>query len=117
MSAVRFELADSQGWICFYCEAVMTRASVTKDHLIPRCRGGANDKSNLVAACVACNQAKSDLDAMLFITLRLDGLERGWWPAGRPVSTPVWRRKLREHLNPSRPEYLNLSLSDEQFAA
>ncbi len=117
MAGVTERLANKQNWACFYCDAFMTAAIVTKDHIVPRCRGGGSGDDNLVACCLFCNGTKSDLDAMVFITLRLDGLERGWWPAGKPVSPPVWRRKLREHLFPSRPEYLNLSLSDEQFAA
>lgn len=32
----------------------------TIDHVIPRSKGGPNDRSNLVLACFACNQSRGD---------------------------------------------------------
>lgn len=59
------QLADAQAWLCFFCEQPMTYThrrlaptDVTVDHLHPRSRGGSNDRSNLVAACRACNLRK-----------------------------------------------------------
>jgi 5-methylcytosine-specific restriction endonuclease McrA len=42
--------------ICVYCSG---RAD-TVDHVLPRCRGGADTWFNLVAACQACNGRKGD---------------------------------------------------------
>lgn len=39
---------------CAYCG----RKAGTADHIIPRCQGGETKWTNLVAACLRCNQAK-----------------------------------------------------------
>lgn len=41
---------------CAYCGG----RPETVDHVFPRSRGGGNTWLNLVAACLACNQAKAD---------------------------------------------------------
>jgi 5-methylcytosine-specific restriction endonuclease McrA len=49
--------------------------SATKDHLVPRCKKGATDAFNIVAACYDCNQAKADMPAAVFMGIvrrRLD---------------------------------------------
>lgn len=42
---------------CAYCG---TRHELTRDHIIPRSRGGTDDPSNLVWACRNCNAAKGN---------------------------------------------------------
>lgn len=39
---------------CYYCGAI----AKTKDHLIPRAKGGTSRKDNLVPACAICNNYK-----------------------------------------------------------
>lgn len=34
---------------------------MTTDHIVPRAKGGTNDRRNLVAACYRCNQNKADM--------------------------------------------------------
>jgi len=53
---------------CFYCERPMGAASVggkvllrTKDHIIPRSKGGHSGKTNILYCCHMCNGAKSNL--------------------------------------------------------
>lgn len=41
---------------CVYCGA---RAE-SMDHVIPRSRGGKNDRNNLLPACTKCNSSKND---------------------------------------------------------
>jgi hypothetical protein len=43
--------------ICTYCG----RPANTRDHIIPRCRGGSDDPSNLTPACLECNASKREL--------------------------------------------------------
>jgi 5-methylcytosine-specific restriction endonuclease McrA len=48
------------GGACFYCGVDASRYPIC-DHLVPICRGGTNDLSNLVTACDACNSSKGSL--------------------------------------------------------
>ena len=41
---------------CCYC----SKSASTIDHVVPRSRGGADSWENLVACCLACNNAKGD---------------------------------------------------------
>jgi len=45
----------NDGKRCAYCGA---EKPFTKDHIIPRSRGGTDDASNLVWCCVSCNSKK-----------------------------------------------------------
>lgn len=58
------------GDACAYCltpEAALTRR-LTVDHLLPVCRGGTNDTSNLAPACLARNQKKSSRTPLEFLS-------------------------------------------------
>jgi 5-methylcytosine-specific restriction endonuclease McrA len=46
---------------CIYCGS---DSNLTLDHVKPRCRGGRNDASNLVAACRSCNRSKGSSDVL-----------------------------------------------------
>jgi 5-methylcytosine-specific restriction endonuclease McrA len=45
---------------CQYCERPLTSTNVTRDHVIPRSKGGPDHWTNVVAACKTCNSAKDD---------------------------------------------------------
>lgn len=45
-------------YCCAYCGDVFCPKELTRDHIIPRCRGGADTWTNCASACKACNQAK-----------------------------------------------------------
>jgi hypothetical protein len=51
---------------CTYCGT--TGVPLNIDHVRPRSRGGSNRVSNLVLACVPCNQAKADRPIEEFVT-------------------------------------------------
>lgn len=44
------------GELCHYC----WEDAETMDHIVPKALGGTVAKSNLVPACIACNQKKAD---------------------------------------------------------
>jgi 5-methylcytosine-specific restriction endonuclease McrA len=44
------------GYICAYCGGVAD----TRDHIVPRARGGKNTWSNVTACCRSCNSEKGD---------------------------------------------------------
>lgn len=54
--ATRAGIMRRDRWTCGYCGG---KAS-TVDHVFPRSRGGLETFSNLIAACVSCNQLKAD---------------------------------------------------------
>lgn len=43
---------------CLYCGRVMATAALTRDHVVPRCQGGADRWANVVTACRRCNGHK-----------------------------------------------------------
>jgi 5-methylcytosine-specific restriction endonuclease McrA len=45
---------------CYYCGKVITLKTVTRDHFIPLTKGGTNEISNIVPACVSCNCSKGN---------------------------------------------------------
>lgn len=47
------------GYACAYCRAA--NVPLTKDHLVPRLRGGSSQGYNIVPACRACNESKGSL--------------------------------------------------------
>lgn len=48
------------GVICKYCDAPVPAAFVTRDHLVPRCRGGKLSSDNRVLCCQVCNNLKAN---------------------------------------------------------
>jgi CRISPR/Cas system Type II protein with McrA/HNH and RuvC-like nuclease domain len=59
---------------CHYCTRPMTLErhqpnSITRDHAIPKSRGGHGVRNNVVAACWRCNNVKSDMTAREFIAM------------------------------------------------
>lgn len=68
----RAYLRAKWGNACAYCEA--TGVPLNIDHLHPRSRGGSHRVSNLVLACVPCNQAKGNASAETFLAHRPDRL-------------------------------------------
>lgn len=44
--------------LCLYCGRVFRDAALTRDHVVPRSRGGVDEWENVVAACKRCNHHK-----------------------------------------------------------
>lgn len=79
---------------CAYCG----RSASTIDHVLPRSRGGQDSWENLVAACLACNNIKSDRtpQEMGWNLLFTPRPPRGsaWAVRGAEKSDPVWEPYL-----------------------
>lgn len=54
---------------CFYCGTPLNRWTSTLDHLVPKSKGGTNNRKNLVVCCVPCNTKKADLSVEEFMEL------------------------------------------------
>lgn len=63
MPVIRFSRANiyaRDDFRCQYCYKKFTERELTLDHVKPVVRGGKKTWENIVAACVRCNQKKSD---------------------------------------------------------
>ena len=47
---------------CWYCGKEMEPSKLTKDHVFPRSKGGANDMDNIIMVCKECNSSKGNMD-------------------------------------------------------
>lgn len=57
------------GYLCMYCGKDFPEHQLTRDHILPRSRGGKDHWMNVVAACRRCNQHKGHR------TIEASGLE------------------------------------------
>ncbi len=53
-------LFERDGYQCLYCGKIFNYSTLTRDHILPRSRGGRDVWKNLVAACRRCNQYKGN---------------------------------------------------------
>ena len=60
LSPTRENVFKRDDYKCVYC-GMGERRFLTLDHVHPRSKGGKNTWSNLVTACLGCNQEKGDL--------------------------------------------------------
>ena len=62
VGATRSSVLRRDGHRCAYrgSSPVCVQRATSVDHVMPRSRGGGDDTSNLVAACLPCNQLKGD---------------------------------------------------------
>lgn len=78
--------------ICAYCGVNLTLRkeqynSITKDHVMPKIRGGSNEWNNVVSACPKCNNAKSD------------SLPKGEWRPRIRAYTPTYYQLVEARRN------------------
>jgi len=48
------------GYLCMYCAKQFIPSQLTRDHIVPKSRGGTDKWENVVAACRRCNQYKAN---------------------------------------------------------
>ncbi len=58
----RQNIFQRDNYSCQYCGRRFHRQNLTKDHLIPKSKGGKNTWDNIVTACLSCNKKKADKD-------------------------------------------------------
>jgi hypothetical protein len=54
------ELFHRDRYLCAYCGHLLHATRLTRDHVVPFSRGGRDTWMNVVTACRACNERKSD---------------------------------------------------------
>jgi 5-methylcytosine-specific restriction endonuclease McrA len=57
LKPTRENIFRRDGMKCVYCDSTK---NLTIDHVLPRCRGGANTWDNLTTCCSKCNNKKDD---------------------------------------------------------
>lgn len=73
---------NAQAGKCFYCAIDMSLNDYsglhapTRDHLLPKSKGGKLDEYNTVCACWKCNQEKGDMPAAVFMGILRRRLDR-----------------------------------------
>lgn len=65
-AALIYQMAEDQQWLCAYCEVPMF-GSFHVDHMIPLCKGGRHDWTNIAITCAACNMRKHSKTAEDFM--------------------------------------------------
>jgi hypothetical protein len=51
---------ERQGGLCAICGEWRAPAGMTRDHIVPRAKGGGTDWDNIQLTCEPCNSAKGD---------------------------------------------------------
>jgi hypothetical protein len=90
---IRLGIFERDGYRCVYCGRSSRETALEVDHVRPRARGGSDHPTNLVTACVACNNAKSDqiiaLPGHLDTSRPLPRRPSSRVPARQPVRRPI----------------------------
>ena len=60
---------------CAYCGKGMTLKDATRDHVVPKSKGGGNNVKNLLPTCKKCNQMKGDMKGLEGEVVELKGSE------------------------------------------
>lgn len=58
------ESCKHHGLPCYYCGVIMGKRKAkkpTRDHVVPKFKGGTNKNSNIVWCCLDCNRSKGSL--------------------------------------------------------
>ena len=74
---MRFEIFKRDNFTCQYCGESAPKVILELDHIVPVCKGGKNELTNLVTSCMSCNRGKggtplSDTNATEIAKRRLE---------------------------------------------
>tara|TARA_R100000734_G_C3318856_1_gene113579 strand:+ start:1223 stop:1612 length:390 start_codon:yes stop_codon:yes gene_type:complete len=82
---------------CAYCGR---KHPTTLDHVIPRAKGGKQDRNNLIGACGACNLEKSDFNWFVWYRGQI------FWTVEREDRILTWINQRTEP-DPPLPDFVN----------
>lgn len=86
--------------LCFWCQKTLCKQNKTKEHIIPKCLKGKDEKSNIEYACKECNNERAKLTTE--------------WCLHQDVKNNKFKKKkgtllrLKKKLNSRRSEILSL---------
>jgi len=64
-----YETLEQQGFLCHWCRSALKHNDVTRDHIIPKSKGGTSNPKNICASCMRCNVSKGCRSAEDFVEL------------------------------------------------
>lgn len=67
---LRFRIFMRDGFTCQYCGLKAPATQLHVDHRLPRAKGGTDEETNLVTACITCNSGKSDMLIPITLTFQ-----------------------------------------------
>lgn len=76
------------GYRCQYCSRLFPETKLSLDHVVPKCRGGKLEWTNVVASCLKCNVAKGGQ------TLKQAGLKLQQQPE-EPRWSPLFSQRVK----------------------
>lgn len=62
---------------------------LTRDHIVPKSRGGSDNPCNILFACVSCNSEKSDMTLDEYL----------WWIENNPFNVTLKEEKIKNIKN------------------
>jgi hypothetical protein len=83
---LRFEILRRDNHTCYYCGRKPPEVEITIDHVLPQALGGADEASNLVAACRECNGGKTSIAPDSPLVARVDEDAIRWSAAIKAAS-------------------------------
>ena len=77
---LRFDIFERDNFTCQYCGRKPPEVILEVDHILPKSKGGGNEKINLITSCRKCNRSKHDkilknIDRSEIIKNELDDLK------------------------------------------
>ena len=66
VSEFRYYVWNVEPVLCAYCNERLSKGTRTRDHVIPRAKGGQNG-DNLVPSCAPCNRAKGSEPLIMYM--------------------------------------------------
>jgi hypothetical protein len=94
-SPTKKSIVDLYGNKCFYCDIELNERIFTKDHVIPKSKGGKDTLANLVPCCVSCNLKKAD---MILTREEVRALKGRYGEVRRPTRPDVGQLKWQVDL-------------------
>lgn len=53
--------------LCHYCDKPITFEEMTKEHIVPKSKGGTKKLSNMALACIKCNRKRGNENYLYFL--------------------------------------------------
>ena len=59
--------------ICCYCFDPVSKRNLTREHVVPRSKGGSDKQANVMPCCADCNHEKGDMSLLEYLAFKALG--------------------------------------------